>query len=377
MSLWSKIKHAAHEAAKTVSHAATTVVNTTTEVVSDVVETAGNAVESGLNYLGDQAAGIPGIGGALQDFGHYLGRISGAVSEMAAAGVKASGGVIGSGLGGSLEIGFGVLTFDGSLIKEGTLLITSGIVSGILLFGAKSIAGIDALVPGMVQRRPLSEAEKTLLRRVFKDSVALANVRLIFGRYEAGWLGIGGGDRAYTVGNTIYMKFHHEPDVLVHEVTHVWQYQHIGSTYLADAAGAQKLVPDAYNWEREIDRGKSDWRDFNREAQGQLLQDIYLYGGLVAVAPAPASTPVAVPAGGHPPPPIGGTYTPIVSTPAVTVPPAGDGTFYDADNIKTVGVFPAFKSKFLKAGVGDDTALANDAVATVRGATSFRPSRWL
>jgi hypothetical protein len=62
--------------------------------------------------------------------------------------------------------------------------------------------------------------------------------------------------------------------VLVHECAHVWQYQHLGPRYAFDAVWAQlRRGRSAYDWAAELGRGRQ-WRDFNREAQAEFLQDI-------------------------------------------------------------------------------------------------------
>jgi Domain of unknown function (DUF4157) len=81
--------------------------------------------------------------------------------------------------------------------------------------------------------------------------------------------------RPFTLGATIYLKQRDGEALLVHECAHVWQYQHLGSRYTVDALRAQrKLRAGAYRWVDELGRGHRHWRDFNREAQAQLLEDI-------------------------------------------------------------------------------------------------------
>ena len=92
-------------------------------------------------------------------------------------------------------------------------------------------------------------------------------------------------DAPFTLDNTIYVlntNLSIEPDTLVHECVHVWQYQNIGTRYTTDALGAMAIYGrDApYNWEAELARGNTDWSDFNREAQAQLIQDVWNFGTL-------------------------------------------------------------------------------------------------
>ena len=79
------------------------------------------------------------------------------------------------------------------------------------------------------------------------------------------------------MGNTIYMKDVKSFDVLVHELTHVWQFQNGGNDYMLKAGWAQFTnwlggndTRVAYDWTRDIDRG---WAALNAEQQAHLIQD--------------------------------------------------------------------------------------------------------
>ena len=373
MSLWSKAKKAIHKAAKKVAQAATTVVNTVTNVAADAVETAGNAVESGLNKLADAATRIPGVGEGIASVARYSGRVFAGATDMAAAAISTSGNLLGATVGGAVLIGVGMATFDGRLIVDGYRGITAALIGGAILFTGKAVAGLSALFPGTDQRQPLTEDQKRLLRRVFKDSVALSNVRLMKSKWGAGLLS--SGDRPFTLGNVIYLKgrnVDNEPELLVHECTHVWQFQNVGAEYSSEAVSAQWFVPDAYNWERELRRGNDKWPTLNREAQAKLLEDIYTNGELIHIADVVA---LVSPTTFGKTPSSRGAYVPVSTGPTTslpaTVPPpqAGNGVFYDADPPNTVGQF-----RFDAAALINYTSLANEAVAAVRAVTNVRPS---
>jgi hypothetical protein len=68
------------------------------------------------------------------------------------------------------------------------------------------------------------------------------------------------------------------PGLLVHELTHVWQYQHGGPDYLSKALWAQ-LVGDGYDWRKGLDAGKP-WEALNPEQQAALLEEAYLAGAV-------------------------------------------------------------------------------------------------
>jgi uncharacterized protein DUF4157 len=226
---------------------------------------------------------------------------------------------------GSLKILIGILSLNPGLIKEGFDDVVSTLAgTTIVIFG--TIIGWVQTVFGVQERgRKLTENETRNLRRVFRKSVTYDYIRLIEG--SAGVFSING--RAFTLGNVIYMKNHKvtaEPELLVHECTHVWQFQNLGARYSSDAIAAQWFVPDAYNWELEIARGKDQWASFNKEAQAAFLEHLYTTGELIV-----------------------GEVIPN---------PKGDGVFYDADGEKSVGLF-------VFSGVVH-TDRANNAVAVVR-----------
>jgi hypothetical protein len=59
----------------------------------------------------------------------------------------------------------------------------------------------------------------------------------------------------------------------------VWQNQHLGTRYLADALWGQATLPgQGYSWRDELNRGHSRWQDFNREAAAAFLEDIFTLG---------------------------------------------------------------------------------------------------
>lgn len=133
--------------------------------------------------------------------------------------------------------------------------------------------------------RPLTDDEKAEARDVFEESVDVSGVRITR-------------DRPWTLvapvalGLTVHLKSswdHFQGDslrltplgrsVLVHELVHVWQYQHGGWAYAAISLWAQHAAlwrtgsrRGAYLWEDAIQQGLA-WRDWNPEQQAQAIQD--------------------------------------------------------------------------------------------------------
>jgi hypothetical protein len=100
---------------------------------------------------------------------------------------------------------------------------------------------------------------------------------------------------AVTVGNHLYFPVNlpsspvpaDHPDMikvawLIHELTHAWQYQHMGWRYLALALQAQlKAKAQAYDFGGEdglLKRTQQGWTlaDFNLEQQGDIARSYYL-----------------------------------------------------------------------------------------------------
>lgn len=61
---------------------------------------------------------------------------------------------------------------------------------------------------------------------------------------------------------------------LIHELTHQWQFQHLGWAYLARAVWVQlRQGPDSYKYKLEASRRLAD---FNMEQQGDIARDYYM-----------------------------------------------------------------------------------------------------
>jgi hypothetical protein len=125
-------------------------------------------------------------------------------------------------------------------------------------------------------KRPLTEAEIQMLRKVFDAGLNYPVVRLT--RMNR-LIEVLNGSRAYTLGNTVhlpgkaYAYLHQYPSLLVHELVHVWQYQRDGWSYVPSALWAQ-TAGDGYDFAKALRQGKA-WKDMNPEQQGQMIQDAY------------------------------------------------------------------------------------------------------
>lgn len=323
MSWWSDVVSA-------VGNAVESAVTVVTDAVSDVVETVGNAINDVLDALADAVSNVPVVGGLIGGVLRWVGGVVAGACDLVAAGIKAVGSIVGGLLGGTIKLVGGILGLDLGLIFEGLVDIASGIAGAIVVVGGEIIAVFQTTFGLQNKERPLTKAEKELLRRIYRESLALYNIRIVEGRY--GVFGIN--NRSFTLGNTIYLKSN-VAHTLVHESLHVWQYQHHGSRYAGDAIGAQWFIQNHYSWESDIADGRTKWGDFNAEAQAQFVEDIFIFGSLTTAG--------------------------ILTT--------GNGVFYDAQPPVSTGAFN-FNGT-------DHTNRANDAVAVIRGAINSRLSNML
>jgi len=175
--------------------------------------------------------------------------------------------------------------------------VAGGIVGGVLGAGAGALLGglmggvLGAVVGGVVgavaglalgdiatsNKRAMTEPEKVEAGIVFGSSLNLEDVELA----EAPIMSIGGFAR--TLPNMIYLPpgtlsepFASYMPLLIHELTHVWQYQH-GITVTTTLFHALFSTYD-YGDEAGLVAAKNEGKkftDFNTEQQGDICRDYY------------------------------------------------------------------------------------------------------
>jgi hypothetical protein len=128
--------------------------------------------------------------------------------------------------------------------------------------------------------RKLSEHEVDVAKGIFGDSLNYDLIRIDGGAF----IGPKSTNRPYTSFHTINSWGDLKDDsVLIHELTHIWQYEHDGSIYMPDALIAQKspgITPgtDGYDY-GGVETLKAHWNDglgfFNYEAQAHIIEDFY------------------------------------------------------------------------------------------------------
>lgn len=124
--------------------------------------------------------------------------------------------------------------------------------------------------------RALSGAERALASSVFGASLNLDLVRID----EGAIIGPAFSGRAYTSFHTINNWGKLDNQTLIHELTHVWQYQHAGAIYMPQAIHAQ-VWGEGYTYggaaglKKRQDAGQG-YSALNREQQAEVVEDFYL-----------------------------------------------------------------------------------------------------
>ena len=116
--------------------------------------------------------------------------------------------------------------------------------------------------------RPLTPTERRILEGVFGMSLNLDRIRLT-------QTNVAVNGRAYTLGNTIRFPTGATVDLrtLVHESTHVWQYQTKGAGYLSDSVWHQATGGQAA-YDVTIVAGQSIHR-YHAEQQAMIVERYY------------------------------------------------------------------------------------------------------
>jgi hypothetical protein len=175
-------------------------------------------------------------------------------------------------------------------LYSGTTITTS------TMFGSTSNSSRARLQ--LQRNRTMTEYEIRQARRVFGDAIDYTKVRINEGSISAKVASVGG--YARTIGNTVHMPEGGSRNMafMIHELTHVWQYQHQGWTYAPKCIWAQitegySYVPsDLDQWNAHLEgkdplpstpdealrsarqEGKT-LQSFNPEQQGDILADYF------------------------------------------------------------------------------------------------------
>jgi len=123
--------------------------------------------------------------------------------------------------------------------------------------------------------RPLTETEVELARSVYVSSIDYSKVRID----EMAWLGPRQYRFCYVSFNTINSWQPMRADTFIHELLHIWQYQHLGAAYIPRALRAQRS-PEGYNYGgvfvlHQAQKAGRHLLDFNYEQQADLVADYF------------------------------------------------------------------------------------------------------
>jgi hypothetical protein len=233
------------------------------------IATAAGAVWSGLKWLGTQL--WDKLTGVLERAAHWVTRLPGRVGRLVSGLIEGVATLKPWSLG-WWESLFHVSTWEHFLSWVGTRLID--------LLEIVGIGEVAETVNEFVKfnTRALNGQEVAIAKSVFGKSIDLALVRVD----ERAVLGPSFTKRAFTSFHTINAWGAVEDSVLIHELTHVWQYETAGAIYMAQALHAQIKRglgaydyggPDGLRAARTKGQGLTG---FNREEQAQIVQDFYL-----------------------------------------------------------------------------------------------------
>lgn len=123
--------------------------------------------------------------------------------------------------------------------------------------------------------RPLTPAEVALAKTVYGESIDYSLVRID----ERAWLGPRQFHFAYVSLNMINTFGSMSAAHFIHEMMHVWQYQHLGIKYIPLALHAQHIGQGYdYGGEQALRKAVADDKDilsFNYEQQAEMMADYF------------------------------------------------------------------------------------------------------
>jgi hypothetical protein len=170
-------------------------------------------------------------------------------------------------------------------------------LGGIAISGIQRVIGIEKPTP-----RPLWKDELEVLQQIFVNSIDYDAISILEG--DLGLLGLA--DSVFTLGHRIYVSqgsgfvsLRQNKSVLVHEATHIWQFQNGGPDYVSEALIAQtwgdgggrclvgepgavpppypQPAPRGYGFEQDVKAGVT-WENLNPEQQATFIETGFQVG---------------------------------------------------------------------------------------------------
>jgi hypothetical protein len=163
-------------------------------------------------------------------------------------------------------------------------------VEGLLVALFDLLGGPELVELGLrlaTQTSPLSDGEIKAAEAVLgRGALRFRDVRIAQGGILR-WIFAANGQRAFALWHTVNMpsgegKGRADLSLLVHELTHVRQYERRGTAYIPQALHVQRqLGRRAYDYGGpagllQARAAGKQYRDYNREQQGQIAQDYYM-----------------------------------------------------------------------------------------------------
>ncbi len=230
------------------------------------------------------------LAGAFSSVGRALGDFVGASRDRVGDAARSIGtGLIATAIGSFRNVGEAVVTagrgfgklFSGDLggglsdLGMGFVKVFQTPADAFLMLGGRAVSAIQTLVGLEPPGRTLTGPERCELEKIFGDSIDLDRVRIKEG--PAGLFSLT--KRAFVHGDTVYIPPNSAPpsmDLLVHEMTHVWQHQNGGLDYMSEALWAQHFG-DGYLFRKALLEGKR-WSELNPEQQASFIATIRAQG---------------------------------------------------------------------------------------------------
>ncbi|MCL4261800.1 MAG: DUF4157 domain-containing protein [Anaerolineae bacterium] len=151
------------------------------------------------------------------------------------------------------------------------------------LFGSPELAQIFLRL--LAHTTPLTAAETAVIRDIIGLQMRFTDVRLAEGGL-AKWIFRFNGNLAFTAWHTIFLpqtpaRSRQNTALLVHEMTHVYQYEQVGTRYMTEAI--YMLITtrrNCYQYGGSAGLARAHTQqialaDFNREQQAQIAQDYF------------------------------------------------------------------------------------------------------
>ncbi len=233
------------------------------------IATAAGAVWSGIKWLGTQI--WDKLTGVMARVAHWVTRLPARVGKLVMGLMHGIGSVRPWSLAWWESLTH-LSTWEHFLSWVGTRLIDMLEIAGV----GEVLETVNEFVK--FNTRALNSREVAVGQSVFGKSIDLNLVRVD----ERAVLGPAFTKRAFTSFHTINAWGELEDSILVHELTHVWQYEKAGAIYMAQALHAQIRRglgaydyggPDGLRAARAKGMGLTS---FNREEQAQIVQDFHL-----------------------------------------------------------------------------------------------------